>query len=78
MGLAATYASIVLPITMGCSPSPLLIALVTIPLAYKAARLTLKNYDQNTALIPAQGSNVLTILATITLMGTGYIIAAFM
>jgi 1,4-dihydroxy-2-naphthoate octaprenyltransferase len=75
--LAATYISIILAVLVGYAPIPVLISLATIPIAYKASRITLKNYDQLPALVPAQGSNVIVILSTILLIGVGYAIAAF-
>jgi 1,4-dihydroxy-2-naphthoate octaprenyltransferase len=75
--LAATYISIVLAVLVGYAPIPVLISLVTIPIAYKASRIALKNYDQLPALVPAQGSNVMVILFTILLIGVGYAAAAF-
>jgi len=77
-GLAATYVSIVLAVLIGYSPILVLIALVTTPIAYKAGRIALKSYDSTSALVPAQGSNVLVILSTILLIGVGYMIAAFL
>jgi 1,4-dihydroxy-2-naphthoate octaprenyltransferase len=76
-GLAATYISIVLAVLIGDAPPLVLIALVTTPIAYKAGRIALNNYDRSSALIPAQGSNVLVILTTILLIGVGYAVAAF-
>lgn len=77
-GLAATYISIVLAVLIGYAPPLVLIALLTIPIAYKAAKTALNNYDRGPALIPAQGSNVLVILTTILLVGVGYAVAAFL
>ncbi len=76
-GLAATYISIVLAVLVGYSPIPVLISLATIPIAYKAGSIVLKNYDRTVELIPAMGSNVLTILVTILLIGVGYAIGTF-
>jgi 1,4-dihydroxy-2-naphthoate octaprenyltransferase len=76
--LVATYFSIVLSVLVNYSPPLVLLSLATIPIAYKAGRIALKNYDQTPALIPAQGSNVLMILFTILLVGVGYTIAAFL
>jgi 1,4-dihydroxy-2-naphthoate octaprenyltransferase len=76
-GLAATYISIVLTVLVGSAPPLVLIALLTTPIAYKAGRIALHNYDRGSALIPAQGSNVLVILTTILLIGVGYAVAAF-
>jgi 1,4-dihydroxy-2-naphthoate octaprenyltransferase len=77
-GLVATYVSIVLAVLVGYSPIPVLISLATIPIAYKAARIVLKNYNRTSALVPAQGSNVLVIILTILLIGVGYGVAAFL
>lgn len=76
-GLVATYVSIALAFLVGYSPIFVLISFATIPIAYKAGRITLKSYDSKSALIPAQGSNVLVILLTIALVGLGYLIATF-
>jgi 1,4-dihydroxy-2-naphthoate octaprenyltransferase len=76
-GLVATYVSIVLAVVVGYSPFPVLISLATAPIAYKAGRIALKNYDRASALVPAQASNVLVILSTILLVGVGYLVAAF-
>jgi len=76
-GLVATYISIVLAVLVGYSPIPVLISLATIPIAYKAGSIVLKNYDGTLELIPAMGSNVLTILVTILLIGVGYVVGAF-
>jgi 1,4-dihydroxy-2-naphthoate octaprenyltransferase len=76
-GLVATYVSIVLAVVVGYSPFPVLISLATVPIAYKAGRIALKNYDRASALVPAQASNVLVILSTILLVGVGYLVAAF-
>ena len=77
-GLAATYISIVLAVLIGYAPPLVLMALLTTPIAYKAARIALSNYDRGPALIPAQGSNVLVILTTILLIGVGYAVTAFL
>jgi 1,4-dihydroxy-2-naphthoate octaprenyltransferase len=76
-GEAATYASIILAVAVGAAPFPVLISLLSLPMAYKAGRLTLKNYDRTPDLVPAMGSNVLFILSTITLMACGFVIASF-
>jgi len=76
-GLVATYISIVLAVLVGYSPIPVLISLATIPIAYKAGKIVLSNYDRTLELIPAMGSNVLTILVTILLIGVGYVVGAF-
>jgi 1,4-dihydroxy-2-naphthoate octaprenyltransferase len=75
-GEAATYASIILAVAAGAAPFPVLVSLFSLPIAYKAGRLTLKNYDRTRDLVPALGSNVLFILSTITLMACGFAVAS--
>lgn len=76
-GEAATYASIILAVAVGAAPFPVLVSLLSLPIAYKAGRLTLKNYNRTPGLVPALGSNVLFILSTITLMACGFAVASF-
>lgn len=76
-GQAATYASIILAVAVGIAPLPVLISLLSLPLAYKAGRITLKNYDRIPELVPALGSNVIFILSTIILMACGFAVASF-
>ena len=75
-GEAATYASIILAVAVGAAPFPVLLSLLSLPIAYKAGRLTLKNYNRTSDLVPALGSNVLFILSTITLMACGFAVAS--
>jgi 1,4-dihydroxy-2-naphthoate octaprenyltransferase len=75
-GEAATYASIVLAVAVGAAPFPVLVSLLSLPLAYKAGRLTLRSYNRTRDLVPALGSNVLFILSTITLMACGFAVAS--
>ena len=76
-GQAATYASIILAVAVGAAPIPVLISLLSLPIAYKAGRITLKNYNRTPELVPALGSNVIFILLTITLMACGFAVASF-
>jgi 1,4-dihydroxy-2-naphthoate octaprenyltransferase len=76
-GQAATYASIILAVAIGAAPVALLVSLLSLPIAYKAARITLKNYDRTAELIPALGSNVIFILSTIALIALGFAVAFF-
>jgi len=75
-GQAATYASIILAVAVGAAPFPVLVSLLSLPIAYKAGRLTLKNYNRTLDLVPALASNVLFILSTITLMACGFAVAS--
>ena len=76
-GQAATYASIILAVAIGAAPLLVLVSLLSLPIAYKASRITLKNYNRTSDLVPALGSNVLFILLTIALMACGFGVASF-
>lgn len=70
--LVVTYASIILGVMLGAAPITVLISLATIPIAFKAGRITLANYDRIPNLVPAMGANVLMILITIFLIAVGF------
>jgi 1,4-dihydroxy-2-naphthoate octaprenyltransferase len=76
-GLVATYLSIVIAVIASVAPVAILLSLVTIPIAYKATRITLINYEQIPNLIPAMGLNVILILSTIGLLGAGFTLGSF-
>ena len=73
--LVCTYLSIVLGVVFGLMPWPVLVALLTVPLAMKAIRGALQHYDDIPQLVPALGANVLTILGTDALLAVGYVLA---
>lgn len=75
--LVATYVSTVLAVVAKAAPLPVLISLATVPIAYKASKIALKNYDKISELIPALGANVLMILSTISLLAAGFTIGYF-
>jgi 1,4-dihydroxy-2-naphthoate polyprenyltransferase len=75
-GQAATYVSIIIAVAIGIAPFPVLLSLLSLPIAYKAARLTLKNYNRTSDLVPALGLNVLFILSTIGLMACGFAVGS--
>jgi len=70
--LLATYASIILSVVFRVAPWTVLVSLLTIPMAFRAARGALSNYERTAELIPAMGMNVITILSTILLMAVGF------
>jgi len=76
-GLAATYASILLAVVSMVAPLTVLVSLVTTPIAYKAGRITLKNYGQIPELVPALALNVIVILSTILLTAVGFLIGVY-
>ena len=72
---AATYLSIVYSVVVGIAPISVLIALLSLPLAYKACRIVMRECENTSKLVPALGLNVIMILATILLLGVGFLIA---
>jgi 1,4-dihydroxy-2-naphthoate polyprenyltransferase len=70
----ATYVWIIAMVIAGAMPKTELLALLTLPLAYKAIRGSF-GYNDMSRLIPAMGSNVMTVLGIPLLMGIGYILA---
>jgi 1,4-dihydroxy-2-naphthoate polyprenyltransferase len=69
-----TYLWIIAMVIVGFMPKTELLVLLTLPLAYKAIRGSF-GYDNLGRLIPAMGSNVMTVLGIPLLMGIGYILA---
>lgn len=78
ISLIATYVSIVLSVIFQAAPWTNLVGFLTIPVAYKAARSVLKNYEKTPDLVPALGMNVMMILSTIILVAAGFAIGAFL
>lgn len=77
VGLLATYLSIITSVVLRAAPVTALISLATCPLAYKASRITLHNYDRVSELIPAMGTNVILILSTILLLSAGFVLGVY-
>jgi 1,4-dihydroxy-2-naphthoate octaprenyltransferase len=75
--LAGTYLSILLSVAMTAVPLAVLVSLITTPIAYKAMRIVLKNYDRLPELVPALGLNVIVILSTIALLTAGFLIGVY-
>lgn len=75
--LVATYLSILLSVAMTAAPLAVLISLITTPIAYKAMRIVLKNYDRIPELVPAMGLNVTIIFSTIALLAAGFLIGFY-
>ncbi|KPK90443.1 hypothetical protein AMJ80_08385 [bacterium SM23_31] len=68
------YLWIVIGVGLRIMPVFTLIALFTLPAAFKAVKGAVSHKDM-TELVPALGANVMVILLTQFLMGTGYILA---
>lgn len=62
---------LLIPFASG-APYTVLVALLTIPLAFKASSITLKHYDDTPRLIPAMGLNVGIVILTDLLLAIGY------
>ncbi len=73
--LMATYLAIVGGVAGGALPGWCLIALLTLPLAWKASRTALEHHDDLQRLIPGLGANVQTVLGTDLLLALGFLIA---
>lgn len=73
--IIVTYLCIIIGVTAGILPLPTLIALGTIPIAIKAMRGALRNYDDTRKIIPAMAANVMMILLTQSLLALGYVLA---
>ena len=73
-GLTACYLFILAGVFMSRFPSLILITLLTVPLAVKAAATTLKHHESFERMIPAQGANVGVVLGTDLLIALAYFI----
>jgi 1,4-dihydroxy-2-naphthoate octaprenyltransferase len=75
--LAATYLSVLVSVTLRAAPLAVLVTLITVPIAFKAMRIVLKNYDRVPELVPALGLNVTVILSTIALLAVGFLVSSY-
>jgi 1,4-dihydroxy-2-naphthoate polyprenyltransferase len=69
------YLSIIVSATFHFMPKSTLIALLSIPAAIQAVRITMRKYDLAEAMIPALKANVITVLGTDLLLATGYFLS---
>jgi 1,4-dihydroxy-2-naphthoate octaprenyltransferase len=70
------YVAIAVGVALGILTPWALVALVAGIFAFKAIAGAIKDYDSFEALIPAQGANVIAVLATNALLAVGYLVAA--
>ena len=77
LGLFSTYLSIAIAVAVRAAPPQILVSFAIVPIAFKAGSRALRDYDNLTALIPALGLNVMTVLSTILLVATGFTLAVF-
>jgi len=73
--IAANYLVIVSGVLAKLMPFPTLVGLATVPVATKAVKEALLNYDTK-KLTPAMKANVITVLGTQILLALGYLLAA--
>jgi 1,4-dihydroxy-2-naphthoate octaprenyltransferase len=76
--IGATYAVIVLGVVLRILPLTILVAVLTIPLAWSAIKVLRKNYAFPYRLIPANANTIFTHLLTGLLMFYGYVIAGLL
>ncbi|MCP4681465.1 MAG: prenyltransferase [Desulfobacterales bacterium] len=77
LGLIMVYATIIISPLLGLTTWWIYIALLTLPLAVKAGIMTAKNCEDMQKLVPAQGLNVLVVLATDALIAVAFLIVTF-
>ena len=76
--LVTVYISIALPVLAKLNPISNMIALGTMPLAWKAGRIVMKSYDEIDHLVHALALNVLVVLGTLALISLGFFIGLFL
>ncbi|KYH36392.1 MAG: hypothetical protein AYL28_006510 [Candidatus Bathyarchaeota archaeon B23] len=76
--IASTYLYLIASILVGSLPEPCLLTLVTLPIAYRAVKGVLANYDEVPSLIPAMASNVLLVLSATALTALGLALAVLL
>jgi len=76
--LAITYLLMVYSVVARALPLACLVALATVPLALKAARIVSAHYNDPIGLVPALGMNVLIVLLTIGLLSVGFLAATLL
>ena len=74
VSLAVVYALILVAPFLMNAPRTVWLALLTCPLAVKAAAITLKEYAHPGKLVPAQGLNTIVVLLTDLFLAIGYFI----
>jgi 1,4-dihydroxy-2-naphthoate octaprenyltransferase len=75
--VAGAYASIAVGVALRVLPSPILVGLLTAPMAWKAIKVLRRHHAYPYRLIPANATTVFTHLLTGMLLFFGYVIAGF-
>jgi 1,4-dihydroxy-2-naphthoate octaprenyltransferase len=74
--VAGTYATIALGVVMGFFPYAALLALLTLPLAYRAVRGAIQFHSDTPKLIPTNATTIMLHLANGLLLCLGYFVAS--
>jgi 1,4-dihydroxy-2-naphthoate octaprenyltransferase len=72
--MAAVYLSVLIPVALSIFPVYLLLPLLTIPFAVQASTIAYKNYNNETAIIPAQAKTIILTLSFGLLFTVGYVL----
>ena len=75
--LVAAYLVIVVSVVVSILPYTALLALATVPLAYKAIRGAVRFHSDTPKLIPTQATHIQLYLANALLLSVGYVVARF-
>jgi 1,4-dihydroxy-2-naphthoate octaprenyltransferase len=75
--MAMTYLCILGGVLSKLMPPLSLIALLPLPFALKAVRMSFKHHDSPKEMVPALKANVLTILSTDALLALAYLLNSF-
>ena len=75
--IIAIYLSVLIPVILQLMPVYLLAIFITLPLAVQAVSITLKNYNDERAILPAQAKTILLTLSSGILIVAGYITDKF-
>ena len=76
--VASTYVSVLISVYLGVLPVTTLVTFLTLPIAVKAVRGVLANYDDIKSLIPAMGENVKLVLSMTALTSVGILLSPFL
>jgi len=76
--VASTYVSVIVSVYLGVLPVTTLVTFLTLPIAVKAVRGVLANYNDIKNLIPAMGENVKLVLSMTALTSIGILLSPFL
>ncbi|MEW6113809.1 MAG: prenyltransferase [Thermodesulfobacteriota bacterium] len=76
--LVIMYVWIPLAVALRLMPLPCLLGLLTLPVALKPMKWAWSHVHENQGMLPVLGANVITNLATGTLLGIGFVLSMFL